>query len=154
MELVKNREGYLVGETHRECTKCGIIYQITSKMPFCGTCNSERVKTRDLRKKIVARAKSRARERNLEYNLVYTDIEIPTHCPVLGIELYETKGKSGSYHNSPSIDRIDPSKGYIKGNIQIMSSLANVMKNNAKEKELIAFAHWVLNTYSKVPAKE
>ena len=154
MELVKNREGFLVSNTHRECTICGKIYEITSKMPFCKPCNSTRVTNRDLRKKIVGRAKSRSKERNIEFDLIYTDIEIPTHCPVLGVELKETKGKSGCFTNSPSLDRIDPNKGYVKGNIQVISSLANVMKNNANPEQLLAFADWVYKTYSKIPAKE
>ena len=45
---------------------------------------------------------------------ILSDIIFPTHCPILGIELI--KGGTGvQTFNSPSIDRIDPNKGYIKG---------------------------------------
>jgi hypothetical protein len=49
--------------------------------------------------------------------------------------------------NSPSLDRIDNTKGYIKGNIMVISNKANTMKNNATPKELTKFARWILKIY-------
>jgi hypothetical protein len=69
-------------------------------------------------------------------------------CPILGIKL-----KVGNYtdnegwRSSPTLDRIDPSKGYIRGNIQFISGLANAMKSQAGEEELLLFAKWVEKTY-------
>lgn len=62
---MKNREGYFVSETERECTKCGIIFNKTSKtVTLCNKCNSERVKCTDPRSKMFARAKGRAKIKN------------------------------------------------------------------------------------------
>lgn len=46
--------------------------------------------------------------------------------------------------NHPSIDRIDNNKGYIKGNIIVMSRLANMMKNSANFNQLKMFSKNIL----------
>jgi hypothetical protein len=73
-----------------------------------------------------------------EWNIEFNDLSFPTHCPILGIEL----NYSASYRSddSPSFDRIDSSKGYVKGNVAIMSWRANRIKNDgtAEEHQLIA----------------
>lgn len=150
-ELTKNLQGYLVSDTHRECTKCGNIYERTSKqVTMCPKCNCERVKGHDLRKKMVARAKNRAKESDLAYSLTFEDIIIPTHCPILGIPLSQVQGSPGGRPGSPSIDRIDNTKGYTKDNIQIISHLANQMKSHASPKELVRFAKWILAEYNEL----
>jgi hypothetical protein len=58
-----------------------------------------------------------------------------------------TNGKPTKF--SPSVDRIDPTKGYTKDNVQVISNLANAMKQNATKEELIVFAKWVLKTYGE-----
>jgi hypothetical protein len=75
----------------------------------------------------------------IEFSIEFGDIDFPTHCPILGIELdYFTE--EGYKDNSPSFDRIDPNKEYIKGNVAIISMRANRIKNNgtAEEHEKIA----------------
>lgn len=66
----------------------------------------------------------------------------PLRCPVFGTPFVERGvGFSGG---SPSIDKIVPSKGYIKGNIQVISMRANCMKRDATPTQLKQFARWVL----------
>jgi hypothetical protein len=65
----------------------------------------------------------------------------PECCPVFGQPL--TRGGK-DFRNSPSIDRIDPRLGYMRGNIQIISNKANAMKQDATPTELQRFAEWVL----------
>jgi hypothetical protein len=72
--------------------------------------------------------KTRAKKRGLEFDLKEEDVIMPTHCPILGLKLEWAKGSPKD--NSPSLDRLDNSKGYIKGNIRVISYRANTYKNN------------------------
>lgn len=87
--------------------------------------------------------RTRAKRNGLEFNLEPQDIQVPTHCPVFGFELRPSKGKIGR-DQSASVDRIDSSLGYVKGNVRVISYLANRMKSNATAGQLKQFAHWIL----------
>jgi hypothetical protein len=110
-------------------------------------CLSRDYTPKDKQKEIYDRAKKNAKKGKYEFNLNKEDIIIPTHCPYFGIELFYNKNES-SLNNYYSIDRIDSSKGYVKGNIQIISRLANTMKNNATNEELITFAKNILRIHN------
>lgn len=86
-----------------------------------------------------------------EFNIDENDIVIPEICPILEVPI--TVGTKGDYEYSPSIDRIDNSKGYIKGNIQIISKKANSMKNSATPTDLMTFCKNILR-YSLNNIKE
>lgn len=149
MNLVPNRQGSLVSKNHRECTRCGVIYPITNDMTICKPCNTARVKSRSPEQKMLARAKSRAKDFKLPFNLTIEDIVIPKVCPIMGIPLIVHVGKSGTYPDSPSLDKIVPELGYIKGNVQVISSMANMMKGYATKAELITFAKSILKLYGE-----
>lgn len=101
----------------------------------------------------ISAVKCRAKENDLEFDLTVEDMVWPTHCPVFGVELVYSCGNG--YANTPSvpsIDRIDPTKGYTLDNVQVISMLANAMKLNATEAQLKMFAEWVLDS-QKIPEK-
>ena len=52
---------------------------------------------------------------------------IPDVCPVLDIDLMISEGCST--YNSPSIDKLIPELGYVKGNIDVISHKANTLKS-------------------------
>lgn len=83
-----------------------------------------------------SQAKARAKEKGLEFNIEISDIEIPEFCPVFGIKL-EIGGHGRGWKNdqSPTLDRIDNTKGYIKGNILVISWKANRLKSNSTQEE-------------------
>lgn len=70
--------------------------------------------------------KKRAKKRGIPFDIEIEDIIIPEICPILGIELSFGIGKV--HDASPSLDRIVPERGYVKGNCFIISSKANRMK--------------------------
>jgi hypothetical protein len=83
--------------------------------------------------------KTRARSKKLDFDITedYLKSIWTEKCPVLGIPLYSAVYEQGNgrahkakpHDNSPSVDRIDPSKGYVKGNVIVMSYRANMIKN-------------------------
>lgn len=96
----------------------------------------------DPRIRILQLAKTRAKKKGIEYNLVKEDLIIPEVSPVLGIPIII--GTKGNYEQSPSLDKIDNSKGYVVGNIQVISKKANSMKNSGTPEELKALAKWII----------
>lgn len=87
-------------------------------------------------------AKSRALKKGLEFTITEEDVIIPEFCPMLGYKLIV--GSNGNNKHSPSIDRIDSSKGYTPDNIQIVCRLYNSMKWDSTREELIHFCKSVL----------
>lgn len=84
--------------------------------------------------------RQRAKNNNIEFDLDADYIKSIWNntCPILGIPLYPAVYKSGGNRkdykakpetNSPTIDKIDPLKGYVKGNVCVMSYRANMIKN-------------------------
>jgi len=92
-------------------------------------------------------ARRRAKNKNIPFDIdvdyirsiVGENAERASHCPVLGTlldwSLLRGNG-NGAIPNSPSLDRIDPSKGYVKGNVWVISYRANAIKNDATHEEL------------------
>lgn len=86
------------------------------------------------RKRMLYNAKKTATKQNLPFNLELEDIIIPKFCPVLGIEI-RFDNEFGDRDSSPSIDRIIPKLGYIKGNVKVISDRANRIKNDGTIEE-------------------
>lgn len=85
-------------------------------------------------------AKGNAKAKNLEFDITPEDIIVPDVCPVLGIPIQVL---SEDREASASIDRIDSTKGYVKGNVVVISAKANRLKNNATVEELEAILKWM-----------
>lgn len=97
----------------------------------------------------IDRTRRRAREKGIEWNLsreLLKELIVPI-CPILGIELCYTNLVLAD--NSPTIDRIDNALGYIDGNVQVLSCLANRMKSNATPEQLLKFAEYINQRYGQ-----
>lgn len=91
--------------------------------------------------RIVQEAKVRASKRGLDFNITADDLSMPLVCPVLGIPISMAKGPRAD--GSPSIDRVDTSRGYVVGNVQIISWRANRIKSDATADELRAILRYM-----------
>lgn len=93
-----------------------------------------------------SRKKQNCKSNDILFDLEFSDVFWPTHCPVLGIEL-DYWGEAGTrVENSPSFDKLDPSKGYVKGNVQIISWRANRIKNDGTAEEHRKIAEYIDKT--------
>lgn len=105
----------------------------------CKECKIKEYVGIDPRRKILYNARNRAKARNIECDLTVDDIVIPELCPVLGIPLVATVGEGRvpmqENTNAPTLDRIDPSKGYVRGNVMVISARANFLKADASLSE-------------------
>jgi len=86
-------------------------------------------------------AKERAKKYNIPFSLDYQRIHKIYKCPVLGIDLSWNNSKRQD--NSPTLDRLVPSKGYTEENTRIISWRANRIKNNASLEDLKAIVNWL-----------
>lgn len=122
--------------------KGGLSHYKRTKRHFCSTnCQNikhglSRRKNTDKRYDIWCGVKKRARKTGTEFSLELNDIPfIPEYCPVLGIKII-ANNLAGPIDSSPSLDRINPKLGYIKGNVRIISNRANRIKSDATLEEL------------------
>lgn len=86
------------------------------------------------------KARRRAIKEGMDFNLSPEDVVIPLRCPVFGHRL---KPLSGSPLTSPSLDRVDNTKGYVKGNVAVISHRANTIKGDASYLELVQVCEWL-----------
>jgi hypothetical protein len=82
----------------------------------------------------LAELRNTAEAKGLAFDIDESDLALPEACPVLGIPLVVGSGRQTP--NSPSVDRIDNSKGYVKGNVVVVSLRANSLKGSASLAEL------------------
>ena len=92
--------------------------------------------------KMLYSSRESAKRQGLPFNLDESDIQIPDQCPVLGIEIERANGSRN--YNSPSIDRLVPKLGYVKGNVQVISWRANKLKGEGTATEHQQIAEWMI----------
>jgi len=96
---------------------------------------------RTLQKVCVESARFRAEEKDIPFEITVADLFWPVVCPVTNLVLdYELNASVGSGRgahrprsNAPSLDRIIPSKGYVVGNVRVISWKANLLKNDCTD---------------------
>lgn len=106
----------------------------------CKVCKRSQRKWENIpiEKRIHQRVKQRAAEKGIPFDLDVTDIALPDKCPVLGRPFIY-----GDHNWTYSIDRKNPLKGYMKGNIAVISNRANMMKSTATTEEVGLLFEWM-----------
>ena len=84
-------------------------------------------------KYLVSIARRRAKKRGTDFNITADDLVLPSVCPLLGITI---DSFSDDVDKRPSLDRIDNKRGYVQGNVLVVSHRANRIKADATYAEL------------------
>jgi hypothetical protein len=89
-------------------------------------------------------ARWRAKKAGIPFDIEVSDIVIPEVCPVLGVPMRRNNsGNRVTNPESPTLDRLIPSRGYVKGNIAVISHRANAIKSDACTSEVMRVASWM-----------
>ena len=96
--------------------------------------------------------KNKCSKRNVKFDITVDDLVFHSHCPALGIPLDYFNNTTSD--NSPSIDKIIPKKGYIKGNVQVISMRANRVKSNATLEDLMKISDYIRANANEEEAKQ
>lgn len=88
-------------------------------------------------------AKHRAKAKGLDFDIDISDIIIPKLCPILGIPLQINVGTFGPRYSSPTLDRIDNTRGYVKGNVAVISHKANACKSDLTKEQIRSLARYI-----------
>lgn len=152
VELERDSLAHYDKTTTKQCTKCKAIKPLKefykNQKSKCREC-VKRYNRQYLSHRRAAypeytlweKAQTRAKKHGILFTITPYDVNIPTHCPILGIPLI--KGKGRHCDNSPSLDRVDPTKGYTPDNIAVISYRANQIKNNGTAEEHRKIARFI-----------
>lgn len=138
---------------HKQCKSCRVV------LPFemfhkhkqalfgyaveCKICRKPASKEgwlgRTFEQTMLAASKHRAQKRGIPHTITIDDIVIPEKCPILGVNIQLIRGS----RYAPSLDQIEPNKGYTPDNIIVMSHRANQLKSNISKEEAALLNKWM-----------
>lgn len=95
----------------------------------------------EVRRKAMIRQR-RFHRSHKDFSIIWYNISLPEFCPCLGVP-FDYSGKKGEWMYWATIDRIDNTKGYIPGNVWVISSLANVIKTSATGEQILKVASFM-----------
>jgi hypothetical protein len=90
---------------------------------------------------LILSTRSRAKLAGIEFTIEESDFKPVYFCPLLPRIKFNFSNGRGLQDDSMSLDRIDPTKGYVKGNVQIISQRANRIKSNSTLEEFEEMAY-------------
>lgn len=132
--------------------ECNARYYARNKEALCARQKNspynlgryQRLKATDYIKHVYRQKRASAKSGGQEFTIKLEDLRAVwvDVCPILGKPLI-----AGDPMLGYSIDRIDSSKGYVPGNIEVISARANRMKSDATIYGMQRFAQGIINRY-------
>jgi hypothetical protein len=103
----------------------------------------------DPRRALVMMKRAACKRTGIPFDLnLMLSIPCPESCPALGTPIsFQMGAGHRDTANTASYDQIIPGKGYVVGNVVVVSKRANAMKSNATPHELLRFAEWIISEY-------
>ena len=96
--------------------------------------------------KLYKSARRRALKSGVDFSITVADCTVPLACPKTGLALDLGSVRSTRFHPlAPSLDRCDPRKGYVSGNVQVVCSWYNMAKNDFTAEHLLMFCRAVVD---------
>lgn len=92
-------------------------------------------------------ARARARMRGIQFDLQLADLGSPTHCAVTGIEFNMTRSFRQGNIFVPSLDRIDPTLGYVRGNVRVVCHGYNLAKHTGTDSDVLKLARALVRMF-------
>jgi len=131
------------GHVSKRFTHNGVCYECCQKASL--ECYHKRKTDSEKNKRVIlTRIKQRAKREGIPFNITENDLVWNESCPIFGVDIDYTQNPSLS-NNWASVDRIDPSKGYVVGNVRIVSMRANRAKWNLTDDEIVLLYNDALN---------
>lgn len=112
----------------KACSKAQWKKRVTPEQRVKYNERGKRFDDFNIQRYLLRYAKKRAKEKSLECTIRASDIPLREFCPILGVQLVKNRGQWAG--NSYSLDRVDSTKGYVPGNVQVISWQANNLKSN------------------------
>ncbi len=131
---------------HCKCTQCGReqlvrIQRLLKQETGCARCSSLKTHCGDLTRtfwqQVEYAAKTHNRELSIDMEYAWSVfLSQDKKCALSGTPLVLSSKRGES---TASLDRIDSSKGYVKGNVQWVHKLVNRMKSDLDQNEFVSF---------------
>ena len=129
-----------------KCSQCSNdvdLLKTGGNTNLCQECkaldSAKRYSAMNYKQKLLYPARKRAKLKGIEISITADDIVLNKICPLLKVKIDYRADKGGrgwSSPYSPSLDRIDSTKGYVPDNIWVVSKRANTIKSDASLEEL------------------
>jgi len=147
----KTGKHWLIGEKNKATNKIFMGYQSsvdlrTNNYYELWAENEEAFEKRfitDAVSKIKVRCKKKGTPCDIDSKYAISIFPKDKICPALGVTMKFGGGRKDGRQNSPSIDRIIPAKGYVKGNVRWVSYLANAIMNEANADQILKVGKWL-----------